>query len=53
MKTPDYRQAVGFIDQTKINPQQDDYGGELDPHGAVLVSFMPIFTNSIANISFT
>ena len=37
MKTPDYLQAVGFIDQTKINLQQDDYGGELDPHGADLV----------------
>lgn len=38
MKTPDYLQAVGFIDQTKINLQQGDYGGELDPHGADLVS---------------
>ncbi|KAF9259960.1 hypothetical protein L218DRAFT_1079615 [Marasmius fiardii PR-910] len=36
MKTPDYVQVVGFIDQTKINMQADDYGGEMDPHGADL-----------------
>ncbi|KAF9259419.1 hypothetical protein L218DRAFT_908431 [Marasmius fiardii PR-910] len=36
MKTPDYIQVVGFIDQTKINLQTDDSGGELDPHGADL-----------------
>jgi hypothetical protein len=36
MKTPDYIQIVGFIDQTKINIQTGDYGGELDPHGADL-----------------
>jgi hypothetical protein len=29
MKTPDYVQVVGFIDQTKINLQADDSGGEL------------------------
>ncbi|EIN03503.1 hypothetical protein PUNSTDRAFT_78044 [Punctularia strigosozonata HHB-11173 SS5] len=34
MKTPDYLQVVGFIDQTKINMAGDDFGGELDPHGA-------------------
>jgi len=34
MKTPDYIQIVGFIDQTRINIQSGDYGGELDPHGA-------------------
>lgn len=38
MKTPDYVQVVGFIDQTFINMQSDDSGGELDPHGADLVS---------------
>jgi len=38
MKTPDYLQVVGFIDQTLINIQQGDSGGELDPHGADLVS---------------
>lgn len=37
-KTPDYIQVVGFIDQTKINIQADDGGGELDPHGADFVS---------------
>jgi hypothetical protein len=35
MRTPDYVQVVGFIDQTKINLAADDTGGELDPHGAV------------------
>ncbi|KAG9084382.1 hypothetical protein FS749_005271 [Ceratobasidium sp. UAMH 11750] len=34
MKTPDYVQVVGFIDQTQINLQKDDGGGEMDPHGA-------------------
>ncbi|KAG8747026.1 hypothetical protein FRC10_002826 [Ceratobasidium sp. 414] len=34
MKTPDYIQVVGFIDQTQINLQKDDGGGEMDPHGA-------------------
>ena len=37
MKTPDYVQVVGFIDQTQINMQVDDWGGEMDPHGADLV----------------
>ncbi|KAI8980013.1 hypothetical protein BD414DRAFT_465167 [Trametes punicea] len=36
MRTPDYIQVVGFIDQTQINLQADDGGGELDPHGADL-----------------
>jgi len=36
MRTPDYIQIVGFIDQTKINIASGDYGGELDPHGADL-----------------
>jgi len=36
MKTPDYVQVVGFIDQRFINLKPDDYGGELDPHGADL-----------------
>jgi hypothetical protein len=38
MRTPDYLQVVGFIDQTLVNIQQSDEGGELDPHGADLVS---------------
>lgn len=37
METPDYIQVVGFIDQTKINLAADDFGGELDPHGADFV----------------
>ncbi|TFK49785.1 hypothetical protein OE88DRAFT_1662447 [Heliocybe sulcata] len=36
LKTPDYIQIVGFIDQSKINIASDDFGGELDPHGADL-----------------
>jgi hypothetical protein len=36
IKTPDYIQVVGFIDQTKINMVDGDYGGEMDPHGADL-----------------
>ncbi|PFH45492.1 hypothetical protein AMATHDRAFT_159436 [Amanita thiersii Skay4041] len=36
MKTPDYIQVVGFIDQTKINLAPEDFGGEMDPHGADL-----------------
>ena len=38
MKTPDYVQAVGYIDQTFINILRGDWGGEMDPHGADLVS---------------
>ncbi|KAG5651405.1 hypothetical protein H0H81_008763 [Sphagnurus paluster] len=36
MRTPDYVQVIGFIDQTKINLKSDDFGGEMDPHGADL-----------------
>jgi len=36
MRTPDYLQVVGFIDQRYINIQDGDFGGELDPHGADL-----------------
>ena len=38
MKTPDYVQVVGYIDQAQININSSDYGGEMDPHGADLVS---------------
>ena len=34
MRTSAYVQVIGFIDQTKINIADGDYGGELDPHGA-------------------
>jgi hypothetical protein len=53
MKTPDYVQVVGFIDQTKINMLKDDWGGEMDPHGADLrgnpmggIKFSTAFTGS-------
>ncbi|KAF5327295.1 hypothetical protein D9619_003916 [Psilocybe cf. subviscida] len=36
MKTSDYVQVVGFIDQTAINIMAGDWGGEMDPHGADL-----------------
>ncbi|KIJ13175.1 hypothetical protein PAXINDRAFT_81702 [Paxillus involutus ATCC 200175] len=36
IKTPNYIQIAGFIDQTQINLAAGDYGGELDPHGADL-----------------
>ncbi|GAA5980737.1 hypothetical protein JCM5350_006369 [Sporobolomyces pararoseus] len=34
MRTPHYVQVVGQIDQAKINIATEDYGGEMDPHGA-------------------
>ncbi|KAH6906206.1 macrophage activating glycoprotein [Coprinopsis sp. MPI-PUGE-AT-0042] len=36
IRTPAYVQAVGYIDQTKINVLEGDWGGEMDPHGADL-----------------
>jgi len=36
VKTPDYVQITGFIDQSKINIKTGDSGGEMDPHGADL-----------------
>ncbi|KAF9220446.1 hypothetical protein BS17DRAFT_787441 [Gyrodon lividus] len=36
LTTSAYIQIAGFIDQTQINMAADDYGGELDPHGADL-----------------
>lgn len=34
MRTPAYIQVTGLFNQTGINLTPDDYGGELDPHGA-------------------
>jgi hypothetical protein len=34
MKTPDYVQVTGFINQQFVDIASDDSGGELDPHGA-------------------
>lgn len=36
IKTPNYVQVAGFIDQRLINLDPSDYGGEMDPHGADL-----------------
>src|SRR5688572_13020286 len=48
MKTPDYIQVVGFIDQTKINILEGDWGGEMDPHGADLVRrFLRLFSAEV------
>lgn len=38
MKTPSYLEVIAFIDQTQLDMAADDFGGELDPHGADLVS---------------
>jgi hypothetical protein len=40
MKTPDYVQVVGYLDQAQLNINSSDYGGEMDPHGADLVSVL-------------
>lgn len=37
MKTPDYVQVVGFVNQQRIFLDPTDFGGEMDPHGADLV----------------
>ncbi|GAA6002256.1 uncharacterized protein JCM10292_000831 [Rhodotorula paludigena] len=34
IRTPHYVQVVGFINQQLINILPEDYGGEMDPHGA-------------------
>ncbi|GAA6048247.1 hypothetical protein JCM3770_006502 [Rhodotorula araucariae] len=34
IQTPHYVQVVGYIDQAQINMLPEDYGGEMDPHGA-------------------
>ncbi|KAF7793752.1 hypothetical protein EIP86_004871 [Pleurotus ostreatoroseus] len=36
LRSPSYLEVLAFIDQTMLNLQPDDYGGELDPHGADL-----------------
>ena len=39
LKTNDYWMITGSIDQTLLNIQAGDFGGELDPHGADEVCF--------------
>ncbi|EIW84436.1 hypothetical protein CONPUDRAFT_80778 [Coniophora puteana RWD-64-598 SS2] len=36
LRTPNYVQIAGYLDQTKLDIAAGDYGGELDPHGADL-----------------
>jgi hypothetical protein len=45
MKTPDYVQVVGFVDQSKINLLQDDSGGRWTP--MVLISYVPFTLRDI------
>ncbi|KIP05430.1 hypothetical protein PHLGIDRAFT_36459 [Phlebiopsis gigantea 11061_1 CR5-6] len=33
---PSYLEVIAFLDQTQLNLAADDFGGELDPHGADL-----------------
>ncbi|KAK4056849.1 hypothetical protein OIO90_002099 [Microbotryomycetes sp. JL221] len=56
MRTPGYVQWVGTIDQTALNLQADDAGGELDPHGADNLGnplggavFSPLIVNDSTN----
>ncbi|KAL8290084.1 hypothetical protein RQP46_003023 [Phenoliferia psychrophenolica] len=37
MRTPGYIQVVGLLNQTGLNLNETDSGGELDPHGADLL----------------
>lgn len=37
MRTSAYIQVTGLFDQTGIDLNSQDYGGELDPHGADLL----------------
>ncbi|PSR73721.1 hypothetical protein PHLCEN_2v10440 [Hermanssonia centrifuga] len=36
VRSPSYLQVIAFMDQTKLNLEASDFGGELDPHGADL-----------------
>ena len=33
LRAPGYIEWIGYVDQTALNLQADDTGGELDPHG--------------------
>ena len=37
LRSPSYLEVIAFLDQTLLNLEANDYGGELDPHGADLV----------------
>lgn len=51
IKTPDYVQIAGFIDQTKINILEGDFGGEMDPHGADLVRSLSVRVISFLTVA--
>ena len=38
LRSPSYLEVIAFLDQTMLNLEPSDYGGELDPHGGDLVS---------------
>jgi hypothetical protein len=47
-------QIVGFIDQTKVNIANGDYGGEMDPHGADIVrNFRLLFILTLSSTLFS
>lgn len=51
MRTPDYVQVSGFINQSRINLKDGDYGGEMDPHGADLVSESCVLHDFLPEVS--
>jgi hypothetical protein len=58
MKTQSYVQVVGFINQELIDMAPDDFGGEMDPHGADLrgnpmggIVFSTAFTGQYMQVS--
>jgi len=51
LKTPDYIQINGFLDQTKVNIYADEIGGQLDPHGVDGVC--PMILSSLTSSSLT
>lgn len=55
LKTPDYIQINGFLDQTKVNIYSNELGGQLDPHGVdgvcpVIFFFLALLTSKILNV---
>ncbi|KAL8292610.1 hypothetical protein RQP46_001222 [Phenoliferia psychrophenolica] len=52
MRTPGYIQVVGLLNQTGINLNETDYGGELDPHGADLLGIPIQCYSAFAELTF-
>lgn len=51
LRAKSYLEVIAFLDQTMLNLAADDYGGELDPHGADLVSALRIWPVRTADVS--